>query len=76
MTEIDLTALKELINKGHNIRTACKRLKIDRTLLYKKITPQQKIELNMLKTVNVKNGKGHFTLLSIADTIELFELIE
>lgn len=47
-----------MVESGENIYEALNKLGINRTLFYRLITTQQKLELQMAKTLNTKYGAG------------------
>jgi len=47
-----------MVESGENISDAIKKIGIDRAFFYRYITKQQKVELQMAKTLNTKYGVG------------------
>ena len=47
-----------MVESGENIYEALNKIGIDRGLFYRLITKQQKVELQMAKTLNTKYGVG------------------
>ena len=50
------------VKKGFTISESCKLEKIDRTVFYRKITEEQKIEINLYKALNKKH-KPNYNIL-------------
>lgn len=47
-----------LISDGYNICVTLKKLGVTKSWFYRNISPQQKAELDMVKTLNAKYGGG------------------
>jgi len=48
-----------MVEEGCNIYEALITLKVDRVLFYKNMTKQQRLELQMVKTLNTQYGVGY-----------------
>lgn len=49
-----------MAEEGINIYQALKSMKIDRAAFYKGLSPQQRVELQMAKTIHTQFGVGYY----------------
>ena len=49
-----------MVEEGINIYEALKVIKLDRTIFYKGLSAQQRVELQMAKTMHTKCGVGYY----------------
>lgn len=59
----------DLVEKGHSIDKACKKLNIDRLYLYKFMDEKQKIFLKNIKISNSAQGNGGWINPSIEEDL-------